>query len=238
RTTRENLAQLLVFTEQFAEAERIYRQMLEADPDNLELQGGLASAISRQGREAEAAEIYNRLLNQPGVGYDDLFNIGVSLFNAQDYARAAEAFRRVSELTPNSRDAWYNYANALYAAEDFQALIPVAEKLVQLDPLNENAALILARAYRDTDQNEKALAALQANQDAPIHVEEMQRRPRDGQTTVSGVATGNTAAAGTPVQLRFTFYAEGTQLGTQTVTINAPAKEESTRFEVTLRNAT
>lgn len=238
RQIRENLAQLLIFTEQFSDAEALYREMLADNPDNLELQSGLASAIARQGRDAEAGEIYNRLLSAPGLSYDDLFNIGVSLFNAQDYARAGEAFRRVTEMTPNSRDAWYNYANALYAAQDFAALVPIAEKLVQVDPLNENSALILARAYRDTEQNEKALAALQAIQDAPIKVEDLQIRAREGQTSVTGTAIGNKAPAGSPVTLRFTFYSQATELGSQTVTVSAPAEGSSTAFEATLVNPT
>jgi len=231
-TMVENLAQLLTFTERFAEAEALYRRQLEENPGDVTLQSNLALALARQGKEAEAQEIYSRVLSQPDLTGSDLFNIGVALFNGKSYQQAAEAFRRVTETMPNSRDAWYNYANSLYAAEDFAALIPVAQRLVEVDPLNENSALILARAYREANQNQQALQALQANEDAPVHVEDLEMRPSDTETVVRGRIVGNKAAAGSPVQLRFTFYGNGGELGTQTVTVTAPAADASENFEV------
>lgn len=237
-TMLENLAQLLTFTEQFAEAETLYRQQLAADPDDIELQSNLALSLARQGKEAEAQAIYSRLLSQPGLSGSDLFNIGVALFNAKSFDQAAEAFRRVTETMPNSRDAWYNYANALYAGNEFAALVPVAERLMTVDPLNENSALILARAYREAQQNPKALAALQANEEVPVHVEDLEMRPGASQTTVRGRVIGNKAAAGSPVRLRFTFYGPtGAEVGTQTVNVSAPAADASANFEVVLPQA-
>src|SRR5690606_26971455 len=89
---REGLAQLLLYTDQFEEAEGILREQLAEDPDNVELQANLANALGRLGREQEASEIYTRLLGASDVTATQLFNIGVSLFNANEYVRAAEAF--------------------------------------------------------------------------------------------------------------------------------------------------
>ncbi len=228
-----NLGQLLIFTEDYAAAEELYREQLAADPDNIQLKSQLAVALSRQGDTAEANQIYEELLAMPGLTADETFNVGVALFNSQNFARAAEAFATVTEMMPNSRDAWYNYANALYAMEDFPALVPVAERLVELDPLNENAALILAAAYRDTGEPDAALAVLQANAAAPVHVEQLQLSTTETGASVSGVAVGTEAGAGQTVQLEFSFYGQGgTTLGTETVSITAPAAEASTNFEV------
>lgn len=228
-----NLGQLLIFTEDYVAAEELYREQLANDSDNIELKSQLAVALSRQGKTAEANAIYEELLAMPGLTPDETFNIGVALFNSQSYARAAEAFGTVTEAWPNSRDAWYNYANALYAMEDFAALVPVAERLVELDPLNENAALILSAAYRDTEQQPLALQVLQRNAAAPLHVEQLQLRATDAGASVSGVATGTEAGAGQSVQLEFTFYGEGgSVLGTETVSVTVPAAEASTSFDV------
>lgn len=233
-TMQQNLAELLLFTDQFAEAERLFRQQLQADSTNITLQARLASAIASQpGREAEAQQIYNRLLSQPNLPVQELTDIGVALFQGKDYARAAEAFKRVSEQRPNSRDIWYNYSNALYAGENWQPLVGVGERLVQLDPLNEDAALILARAYRDTQQNAKALAELERIDRVPVKVGQLEMRRGQGRVTIAGQAIGNRAPANSPVQLRFTFYGEdGQALGTQNVTVNAPAKDATAPFQV------
>jgi len=233
-TMIENLAQLLTFTERFADAETLYRQQLQEQPNDVGLQSNLAVALQRQGKEAEAQEIYNRLLGQQNLSGTDLFNIGVALFNGKNYTQAAQAFKRVTEVIGNSRDAWYNYANALYAGNEFGQLVPVAERLVALDPLNENSALILARAYREAKQNQQALQALQRNEEAPVHVDNLELRPGDNRTTVRGQVIGNKASAGTPIQLRFTFYSDtGAELGTETATVNAPAADATANFEVT-----
>jgi len=234
-----NLAQLLNFTERFDEAEQLYRQQLVASPNNVEALSNLAVAIARQGRAAEAQEIYNRVLGDPNLGATDLFNVGVALFQGENYQQSAEAFRRFTEIQPNSRDGWYNLANALYAQNSWQALVPVAQRLVELDPLNENSALILARAQREVGQNQRALQALQANEAHPIHVEDLEFRATTERVTVRGRAVGNRAAPGSPIQLRFTFFGEGgATVGTETVTVTAPAQGQSATFEATYSGAT
>jgi tetratricopeptide (TPR) repeat protein len=236
----ENLAEILLFTDQYAEAESLYRRQLAADPQNVALQGKLAAAIAAQdGRAAEAQAIYNELLGRTDLDAATLMEVGVVLFQQQDFARAAEAFQRVTQLRPNSRDAWYNYSNALYAAESWETLVPVAEQLIVLDPLNYDASLILARAYRDAGQQPNALGELQRMDAVPIKLQKLETRQGAGRTTVRGEVIGNQAAAGTPVQIRFTFFGEsGAEMGTETVTISAPAKDATAPFEVVLESET
>lgn len=231
---QQSLAQLLLFTDQFAEAETLLRAQLAEDPTNVEVRANLANALTRLDRDAEATTLYTELLASPNLTETQLFTIGVSLFNANEYVKAAEAFGRVTAIQPNSRDGWYNQANALYAAEEWEDLTPIAERLVQVDPLNENAGLILARSYRERQMNDRALATLERIQALPIYLDELQIRPTETSTTIQGTATGNSAAAGTAVRLRFNFYGESGPLGSETVTIIAPADDANAPFEVTI----
>ena len=80
--------------------------------------------------------------------------------------------------------------------------------------------------------NESALSALERVEALPIFVDELQMVPGADATTVSGTVIGKTAAQGSPVQIAFTFYDDNGQLGTETVTVNAPAAEQSTEFRV------
>lgn len=229
-----NLVVLLLHTEQWAEAETLLRQAIAADPNNVEAQANLAAALSGQGRDAEATEIYTSLLTTPNLGPDQLFNIGVSLFNAGQSRSAAQAFARVTDLIPNHRDAWFNQANALYDAEAWADLIAIAPRQEQVDPLSRTIGLMQAGAHQELDQNDQALAVLTRIETLPIFVEDLQVSAEGSTTTVvRGRAEGNAAEVGSPVRLRFTFYGEDAQaLGTQDVTITAPAREESTNFEV------
>jgi tetratricopeptide (TPR) repeat protein len=235
-----NLAELLLFTEKYADAEKLYREQLAKDASNIGLQSKLAAAIAAQpGRGAEAAAMYNTLLASPNLRVEDYQDIGVALFTAKNYPRASEAFAKVSAARPNSREALYNQANALYAGEQWAALLPVAQKLVTLDPLYEDSYLMLARAQREAKQNPDALASLQIIEQMPVKVKDVQLRAAATRTTVRGTAVGNAAAQGSPVQLRFTFYgANGQAVGTQTASISAPAKAASVPFTVTLDSPT
>jgi tetratricopeptide (TPR) repeat protein len=235
---QEPLAELLLFTERYADAERLFRQQVERDPENMGLQSRLAASIAAQpGREAEAQQMYTRLLATPGLQADDYDMIGRALFTARDYARAGEAFARVAQARPNFRDAVFNQANALYASEQWQDLRPVGERLLQLDPLNEDAYFMLARAQSQTGANLDALASLERAEALPVKLSSMTMSPGEGRTTVRGTVTGVAATQGSPVQLRFTFRGEdGQVLGTQTATINAPARDATARFNVEFAN--
>lgn len=230
---QNNLVQILLVQERWADAERVLRQIIAADPADVEAQANLAAALSGQGRNDEATQMYNRLLTTPNLGPGQLFNIGVSLFNADQPREAAQAFGRVTELVPNHRDAWFNQANALYDAEAWAELVPVAARLAQIDPLSETAGLIHARAFRELNQDNEALNVLTRVETMPIFVEDLQIAAAGAATLVRGRAEGNAAAAGTAVRLRFTFYGDnGQEVGSQTISVPAPAREQSAPFEV------
>jgi tetratricopeptide (TPR) repeat protein len=234
----ESYAQLLVYTERFAEAERLYREYLQTNPTDLAARSALAMVIARQGNQAEARRIYDELMSAPDLTSTDLFNIGVGLFNAEDYERAAQAFRRVTEMSPNNRDAWFNLLNSLYAGDRHADVVPVGQRMLEIDPLNQAASAILGRAYRETRQNQRALEVLTRMDQLPVYVRDLQFRPGEGRSTLSGTMEGHRARAGAPIRLEFTFFGPQGPLGTQTVTVNAPAAQATAPFEVTYTGTT
>lgn len=235
RQTLENLGALLVATEQFPAAESVYVAYLRDVPTDVAAQSSLAAVLAKQNRRAEANQIYTRLLGQPNLTFDDYFSIGVGLFNANERGRAAEAFQRAAALNANSRDAFYNLANALYDQKRWQEVIPVTERLLQLDPGNENAYYILATAMRESKQpSARVLQVLERRQNLPVFVEEIQLRRTENRSTVAGTVKGNKVRAGAPVRMRFTFFGPAGELGSETVTVQAPAAEASRTFEVSV----
>jgi DNA-binding SARP family transcriptional activator len=119
----------------------------------------------------------------------------------------------------------------------WSAIVPIADELIAIDPLNQNTALIVARALREAGENDRALATLERIEALPVFVESMQLQPAGERTTLRGQVIGNSAAAGTPIQLRFTFYNDSAQAGTETVTVNAPAAEQTRDFQVQIQSA-
>ncbi len=231
---QQNLAQLLLFRSRFADAEPILRALIANDPNDIESQASLATALTRLNRQDEARQIYDRLLGAPNLPPSELFTIGVALFQADDFVAAADAFGRVTQVQPEHRDAWFNQANALLAAEAWDQVVPVGQRLVVIDPLNSMASLILVQAYRELNRSTEGLAILENLETKPVFLDALQIQPGSRQTVLSGEVIGNSASAGTPVRLRFTFFDDNGQVGSSTVTVNAPAREARETFEVTV----
>lgn len=227
------LSVLLLATERWGEAEPILRRRLEQDPGDVEIRSDLARALDGMGRTEEAQQFYGTLLTEEGLGGTQLFNLGVALFRISDFHRAAEAFRRLTESQPDSRDAWFNYTNALFAAEAWAPLAAAGDRLIDLEPLGENALLITARAQLETGDREAAVGTLALADAAPAYLEEMRLRRAGASTLVEGRITGNAADPGALVHLRFIFYGDaGSELGSETLSLEAPAPGRSEPFEV------
>jgi tetratricopeptide (TPR) repeat protein len=229
----EGLLALLLSTGRYADAEPLLRGRLEVAPQDVELRMALAGSLAGLGRSEEAGALYSELLATQDLAPASLLHLGVEFFRAGDYAHAAESFRRLTDLQPASRDAWFNYANSLFAAEAWESLAAAGSRLVELDPLGENAQLLAARAQLEVGDRPRAAASLERADQAPVHVEGLQMQRSAAATTVFGRVTGNAAEPGAPVSLRFTFYGEGGEtLGGDTLTVSAPAPDESESFEV------
>jgi tetratricopeptide (TPR) repeat protein len=237
RTMQRDLVQILMYTDQLPEAETLLRDQLRDTPGDIDAQANLGAVLSALGRDAEATEIYTRLLAVPDLHPEEMFNVGVALFNSEDFERSAQAFERVTQARPEGRDGWFNRANALYAAEAWPELVTVGERLVQVDPLNSTASLLLAQAYRQTDQSQRALSTLEHIDTVPVYIDDLQIRPAGQRTSVVGRVIGNAADAGTAVRLRFHFLDDSGPVGTETVTVTAPARDVSEVFDVSIDRA-
>lgn len=229
----DGLAELLLVTERFEEAEPLLRRRLEREPDNVQVRADLAASLSGQGRTGESTAMYATILAGEGLTPGELYNIGVALFRSENYRQAAGAFRQLTELVPDSRDAWFNYANSLFAAEDWETLAGAGERLVELDPLGENSRLLTARAQLESGDRAGALQTLDGVDQAPVYLEGLQLQRRGGVTTVAGRVAGNLAEPQAPVRLRFSFYDDaGVLLGAETFTLFAPGPGDTEQLQV------
>lgn len=173
-----------------------------------------------------------------GAAAQLIFNTGVVAFQANNYAEAANIFKAITELDRNYREAWTNYSFALYRQERWSDVVPVTQRLLELDPLNENAMLVLAEAYRQLNRGNEGVQIRERIRDLPVYVESPALRYDGDVAVASGQVVGNAGRAGTPVRLEITFTGSKGDLGTQTVTVATPAKEQKVPFEARLQGAT
>jgi Flp pilus assembly protein TadD/SAM-dependent methyltransferase len=140
---------------QFAEADRLYAQVLAAEPQHvhaLHLSGSLAHAT---GRNEEAVALIGRAIALNGEVPDFHYNLGLALWALNRREEASRHWTRAVKLNPNFAQARLNLGNALREERRFLEAIAQHSALVQLQPQSAAAhnslGLSLAKAGRDDD---------------------------------------------------------------------------------------
>ena len=203
------------------------------------------AALEREVPDSTNADVNVRLR---ALSLSGLLNLGVQHFQRNELTQAATLFNEVHTANPNHRDAWLNHAVVLYKQENWQALIPVATRLTQMDPLNYDMRAFLFNAYKGladaakrqnntaVERTNRALTVATLNQadSLPVRVQNVQLTNREGGARVAGTVASGAARQGTPVRMEFTFYGPTGPVGTQTVNVSAPAKDQTAPFEANL----
>ena len=245
-----NRAQLLTQAEHYEEAAAEYEAYLESYPDDIMALSSRAAALTAAGMIDDAEAIYDELLAGEGLGIRDYFNIGVGLYQADDFVNAAAAFGNVVEVSPQNREALYNQANSLILAEEYEACVPVAMKLLDLDGFNrENhttLGLCLARSGKDqeaveylcrgNDPHVQVLAGCEIFESLDFSVSNGRLEVSSGGGgTVTGEFTNTSLDSGTQVTIRVHFNGEdGATVGTTSLRVEALAQGETTTFQADL----
>ena len=135
---------------QLAEADRLYRKVLAAEPQNLHalhLRGALAHAA---GRNEEAVELIGRALALNEQVPDLHYNVALALWALGRHAQAVAHWRRAVALNPDFAAARLNLGNALRDEGRLDEAITQHRSAVRLwpqaPPAHNSLGLSLARA--------------------------------------------------------------------------------------------
>lgn len=97
---------------QFAEAEPLLRETVDAVPDYVIAWGTLGQCLSRQNRFDEARACFQRMLDMDAEDTRALLHLAAADLAQRRTDEAAERLRRVLEIDPDSAEAWFNLAGA------------------------------------------------------------------------------------------------------------------------------
>lgn len=142
---------------QFANAEEIYRRVLEARPDYPEALCLLGTVLQRQGRlEAAAESLHHALKLKPDFA-DAHNNLGVVNAMMGRRAEAIEHFREVVRLRPDDADAANNLGNALREENQLDDAVEQLRNALRLRPHNAAALHNLGLALHDQGKLEESI---------------------------------------------------------------------------------
>ena len=142
-----------------AEAERLYRDVLAAEPDQVDALALLGVALDAAGDPAQAiAYIEKAIRLDPNAALFKL-HLGNALMTAQRYAEAAIAFGQAILMQPHMPQAYFNFGNALRKTEDWPGAIAAYRQAVRQNPGYAEAYNNLALALIHEKQYDEAVAA-------------------------------------------------------------------------------
>ena len=131
---------------QFAEAERIYRQVLTVNPNVIEAYNNLGVLLYDLGRFNEAVFAYQRAIQLNPGSSASYNNLGNALRRVGRFDDAMIAHRHAIVLDPRSDSAHYNLGNALTEQQRLSEAMASYRRSIEIQPEAADAHLSLAHA--------------------------------------------------------------------------------------------
>ncbi|MDR3438044.1 tetratricopeptide repeat protein [Telmatospirillum sp.] len=156
---------------QLDEAERLYRQILDADPrhaDSLHLLGVMAS---QRGRQDLAIDRITRAIGLDATVSSYHCNLAAVYQTAGRLDRAIGCYCKILELKPNDRDAHNNLANALLTLDRLEEAMACYRRIIDLEPNDPATHYNLGLALQKQGRLEEAARCYRRTIDiAPGHL--------------------------------------------------------------------
>lgn len=181
-----NLANLSRDSGELAKAGDYYRLALQRHPQDIAARVNLADSLSRQQRDADAAELLREGIDNGAAGGSAVLHhaLGLTLARMQRYDEALVELQEAAELEPSASRYTYVYAIALNSLGRGDEALDVLRAARETFPANFDIAWGLATLSRDQGrlsesrdvvvemlvqfpQNENVIALFQSLQSAP-----------------------------------------------------------------------
>ena len=230
--SRGNLGSLLSsIPERSEEAIDILQEVVEEDPSNSNAQGTLAMLLARSGEGADAMAIFDIILADEEGSWQDYYNAGITLYQAEDWDRSALAFQKLLVRAPMYRDAMDYRVWSLFQSEQYAEQIEVSAALLEIDPNNETILRFHYQALSQEGRGEEAQPTLDKLLGLQFAMDALTLAPAQEGGSVSGYLINKAVDPGTDIKLLFTYYdASGAAIGTTDIEIEAPDLEGETTF--------
>lgn len=153
-----NYALILDRSGKSADAEKLYSEVLEMNPNHVKAKVNL-SAIYMSGDNPDLDKVILMLTEAGNIeqnSFEVYNNLGSAYLLKNDYDKAIESFKKAAQILPDDKDALSNLANAYAKNQEYENARDTFEKLLKKDKSNWAAYISLAKVYIQLDQNATA----------------------------------------------------------------------------------
>ena len=144
---------------QFADAERLYRQILEQEPTHAQALHSLGVLLGKTGRLDEAINLIERSLVSDPTDAVTHYDLGLALQFKGRHADAVNCYRRALEIQPDHLIARNNLTIALRHAGRLDEAEATCREVLQRKPDYAEAHNSLGNILRDKKQLDPSIAA-------------------------------------------------------------------------------
>jgi len=144
---------------QLADAERCYRQVLNARRDHPEARHFLGILRFQQGRSAEALELIGAALTTKPDYAEAYYNRGNILAKLGRYEAALASYDAALALQPGSAEVHHNRGNALFKLERHEEALAAFGKALAIEPTHIAALNSRGTVLKDLRRYDEALAS-------------------------------------------------------------------------------
>lgn len=133
----------------YTEAERLYRQILEASPENVNVWNMLGLIAQAKGLHEQATECFYQAINGAPQHFPLYFNLAISFTAMEKYTEAIDAYQKVLSINPHLKEAHIGLGNIYWQTGDLSAAKAAYEQALKIDTDDITAKVNLAEINND-----------------------------------------------------------------------------------------
>jgi predicted O-linked N-acetylglucosamine transferase (SPINDLY family) len=140
---------------QFAEAERLYEDLLQAEPKNFDAMHALALVAFQTGRMERGVALVRKALELNPLSVDAHLDLGRGLKELGRFGEALASYDKAIAIKPDYAEAYSNRGSALFSLQRIDDALADCDKAIALKPnfapAHNNRAIALSarKAFRD-----------------------------------------------------------------------------------------
>lgn len=190
------LAEVYRLTQQFPEAEEMYKTAIARQPGNWRAMSNLGGFLFTMGRYLEAAEQYRQVVLLNPDNFSARSNLGGALTMAAEFEEGRQVFEEALAIRPTQM-SYSNLGVVYYYLGDFEKSVATHRQAVELAPSQGIAWLNLADSLHFAGQKQESLNAYQMAHNLSLSDVRINRSDGEATTTLawSQHMLGETAAA-------------------------------------------